>query len=642
MLTSRNTTSHSVTIFCRKNALFNPDYSRYPITRFLNMDNWSRRSNSMPDLPFLCPTSPYYVKNLDDYPASAFGKPANRSRDKTLKEADVDNDPPKEKSIADGDGGANKNSNKEANADADPPKENPSVNNGDGGVNKKGTGGHGKEADVDADPPKENLSVNNGDGGVNKKGTGGYGKEADVDADPPKENPSVNNGDGGVKKKGTGGHGKEDDVDADPPKENPSIADGDGGANKKGADNTLDQYGDPIDFAIGSFSPLSDIELDIPRDKPQKRKPVQKEILDMDNLIKIYTKALSKPRKLRQLFLTEGKKLTLESAEAQYQKVSRSLEKSYGHYDDKRPAKVIETYGSAYKALVAMLEKEARNLNNTGRLTRSMIQRQGEKQSSVRPQEPKKKVKGKKTLNRKRTLPTQKTASKAKKTTPVTPMHKTPSLRIHIPTTSIKQAKENSKDASASLTGGQRAAAVIATPGTANGLDGLMQSPSVHVESKQLFPSTGKKKKKPRRSRRTRPQSVSAMKDHSSRAMFDLCITNMKKLQYNSTMENEKDRKRLPKLQHFMFTIDEMIEKPYRAINSNFYREHPLVSFLSPEGVNIKELGQTLMDVGKAMVRETDKGYKVSDHAEKYYRSVYGERETTGPRPPKKQKLDNL
>ena len=75
------------------------------------------------------------------------------------------------------------------------------------------------------------------------------------------------------------------------------------------------------------------------------------------------------------------------------------------------------------------------------------------------------------------------------------------------------------------------------------------------------------------------------MKDHTTRDSFDVVTQHMKTVQFNSTLECEYDRKRIPKLQHFMFTYDKMVEKPHKAVNSRFERQKPVCSFLTPEGV---------------------------------------------------------
>ena len=63
--------------------------------------------------------------------------------------------------------------------------------------------------------------------------------------------------------------------------------------------------------------------------------------------------------------------------------------------------------------------------------------------------------------------------------------------------------------------------------------------------------------------------AVNGMKDHTTLDSFGVVTQHMKTVQFHRTLECEYNRNRIPKLQYyFMFTYDEMVEKPHKAVNS--------------------------------------------------------------------------
>lgn len=139
------------------------------------------------------------------------------------------------------------------------------------------------------------------------------------------------------------------------------------------------------------------------------------------------------------------------------------------------------------------------------------------------------------------------------------------------------------------------------------------------VKTKPVITKNGKL----RRSVSTCPYSLKSVKDKTVRDKFKVCANHISELQYCNTFEEKAWRDYYPKSQHFMFTYDEMVQKPYKECGPP-KRSNPLCIFLPPEGVGVKEFGNILQKVSKEMSKNTGKGYRMAKDKDDYFDLVFG------------------
>ena len=136
---------------------------------------------------------------------------------------------------------------------------------------------------------------------------------------------------------------------------------------------------------------------------------------------------------------------------------------------------------------------------------------------------------------------------------------------------------------------------------------------------------------KVRRSTNSRPTSISSIKDRVTRPKFEKCTRQMSELHGLTTFAKKEDRDRVPKSHHFMYSYDELVEKPFYA-KLGASRDTPISVFFAPEGVDVKELGQVLVNVGKEMMknngRNKGKNYVVTNDKDAYSNLIFGEKMT--------------
>ena len=136
---------------------------------------------------------------------------------------------------------------------------------------------------------------------------------------------------------------------------------------------------------------------------------------------------------------------------------------------------------------------------------------------------------------------------------------------------------------------------------------------------------------KVRRATKSRPSSISNIKDRVSRPKFNKCARQVSELHGLTTFAKKEDRDRVPKSQHFMYSYDELVEKPHYA-KLGVTRDTPLSVFFAPEGVDVKALGQILTNVGKEMMknngRNKGKNYVVTNDKDAYSNLIFGEKMT--------------
>ena len=145
-------------------------------------------------------------------------------------------------------------------------------------------------------------------------------------------------------------------------------------------------------------------------------------------------------------------------------------------------------------------------------------------------------------------------------------------------------------------------------------------------ETAEETPTKNKRGSK-RRKVDTRPTSVNCVKDRTVRAKFAVTAKHLSELQHCSTWENKIDCNEKPKSQHFMYTYDEMVQKPHCSENSRTRRPGgPSSIFLCPEDYELKELGQRLIAVGKEMMRKNGEGYHCTTDPNEYHDLVFGEK----------------
>ena len=122
-------------------------------------------------------------------------------------------------------------------------------------------------------------------------------------------------------------------------------------------------------------------------------------------------------------------------------------------------------------------------------------------------------------------------------------------------------------------------------------------------------------------------QGQPRLKDRTVRSKFVLTAKYILELQYCNTWETQVDCNEKPKLQHFVFTHHEMVPKPHCSKNSRIKRPDGAASiFLCPEDYTLNDLGQRLIDVGKAMIRQIGKGYQSTTDPAKYHDLVFGKK----------------
>ena len=136
---------------------------------------------------------------------------------------------------------------------------------------------------------------------------------------------------------------------------------------------------------------------------------------------------------------------------------------------------------------------------------------------------------------------------------------------------------------------------------------------------------------KVRRATKSRPSSISSIKDRVSRPKFEKCARQISELHGLTTFAKKKDRDRVPKSHHFMYSYDELVEKPHYA-KLGVNRDTPLSAFFAPEGVDVKALGHVLMKVGQEMIKNNgrNKGnnYVVTNDKDAYSCLIFGEKMT--------------
>eukprot|EP00531_Pseudo-nitzschia_arenysensis_P019076 CAMPEP_0116137230 /NCGR_PEP_ID=MMETSP0329-20121206/12143_1 /TAXON_ID=697910 /ORGANISM="Pseudo-nitzschia arenysensis, Strain B593" /LENGTH=319 /DNA_ID=CAMNT_0003632143 /DNA_START=28 /DNA_END=987 /DNA_ORIENTATION=+ len=148
--------------------------------------------------------------------------------------------------------------------------------------------------------------------------------------------------------------------------------------------------------------------------------------------------------------------------------------------------------------------------------------------------------------------------------------------------------------------------------------------PKTKESTGSVKPAPTRKNGKNKRPVNSRPRTVSSMKDRTVRGNFECCAKHTAKLQCSTTIENEKARKIHPKSQHFMYTYDEVLERPHNAEMGIQVRDEPLHIFLTPEGVNTKEFGKRLKKVAEEMTKNSGKGYRLTNDHEEYTELVFG------------------
>ena len=131
-----------------------------------------------------------------------------------------------------------------------------------------------------------------------------------------------------------------------------------------------------------------------------------------------------------------------------------------------------------------------------------------------------------------------------------------------------------------------------------------------------------------RRSVFSQPISCAGLKDQTVRLKFSTAVKQVSQLQYCSTFAMERLRNLYPKSQHFMFTYDELVEKPHYQPDPE--RSEPCFIFLAPVGVDREELGRQFQIVGKAMEEGSGDGYYFAKDTEEYKEKVFGKKEGAG------------
>ena len=156
--------------------------------------------------------------------------------------------------------------------------------------------------------------------------------------------------------------------------------------------------------------------------------------------------------------------------------------------------------------------------------------------------------------------------------------------------------------------------------------DLLLQEQAAQKEQQPEKKKSSKvmKNGKYRRSVTSPPTSLSSVKDRTVRTKFEVCAKHISELQYCNTFEEKAPRDYHPKSQHFMFTYDELVQKPHYVKNGIAIRPSPLGIFLAPKGVSQKSFAATLQKISKEMAKNSGKGYVFATSTEEYSELVFG------------------